>query len=176
MTKHCIRLGFLAVAAFSLIHGCSDGSLECLGSAVACEDRDVSSCNHGCRVQRGCLGDQAVTCDSLTDNPDLCLQTGCRYVGSCDGEPGCSSIANFDTCGATPGCMQVRRCFGGSYSCDSFDDSQCELYAQCTLGSHCRGSADSCGDLESASSCLEVPGCYSADTKPPVVAYSSPSL
>lgn len=176
MTKHCIRLVFIASAAFSLIHGCSDGSLECLGTAVACDDRDVGTCNHGCRVESGCLGSQPIRCDSLTDNPDLCLQTtGCRYVGSCDGDAGCSAIADFDTCGVTPGCVQVRRCFGGSLSCSSLEDSQCELYSQCTLGSRCVGSADSCGALESAAACLDVPGCYSADTKPPVVAYSSSS-
>jgi hypothetical protein len=177
MTKYCIRLAFLAAAAFSLIHGCSDGSLECLGNAVACGDRDVDTCNHGCEVESGCLGDSEITCDSLTNNPDLCLQTpGCRYVGSCDGGPGCNQIADFAQCGTTPGCTQVRRCFGGSISCDSLDDSQCELYSQCVLGSRCVGSADSCGNLESAGSCLDVPGCYSADTKPSVVGFSGAGL
>jgi len=54
-------------------------------------------------------------------------------------------------------------------SCDSFGDTQCELYAQCTLGTECRGSATKCSDLDSSSSCLDVPGCYPADTKPSVV-------
>ena len=174
MTKHAIRLVFLAAAALSLIHGYSDGSLECLGTAVACSDRDVNTCDHGCRLERGCLGEQPITCESLTDNYDLCLQTGCRYVGSCDGAAGCTQLT-FDVCGTTPGCVQVRRCFGGSVSCGSLDDSQCELYEQCVLGSRCTGSADSCGDLDSTSACLDVPGCYAADTKPAVVGYSSVS-
>jgi hypothetical protein len=175
MTKYCIRLVFFAAAALSLVHGCSDGSLECLGAAVACSDRDVNTCNHGCRVQTGCLGEQPVTCESLTDNPNLCLQTeGCRYVGSCDGEPECAAL-DFEACGNTAGCTQVRRCYGDGTRCGDLEESQCELYAQCTRGSRCVGSADSCGDLESAGACLDVPGCYSADTKPSVVGYARES-
>ena len=116
----------------------------------------------------GCVGDLPVTCESLIDNPDLCLQTGCRYVGSCDGADGCDKLP-YAQCGMTEGCMQVRRCIGDSVSCDSFGDTQCELYAQCTLGTECHGSATKCSDLDSSSSCLDVPGCYPADTKPSVV-------
>jgi hypothetical protein len=169
MTKTCLRLLFFAAAAWPLVHGCSDSSIECLGTPVACDHRDLGECNGGgCEVHAGCLG-ESVTCDSLTDRPNLCLQTGdCRYVGSCAGEAGCSQVA-FDVCADTPGCVQVRRCYGGSVTCGSLADSQCELYPQCQLGQECRGSATDCGDLDSRVSCLQAPGCFSADTEPSVV-------
>jgi hypothetical protein len=172
MTKYCFRLLFLAAAGLPLAHGCSDSSLECLGSAVACANRDASECNHGCQLRTGCVGDLIVSCESLADNPPLCLQIGCRYVGSCDGAEGCADL-KYDQCGMTVGCMQVRRCIGEGVRCDSLEDSQCELYSQCTLGSECLGSATKCSDLDSASACLDVPGCYAADTKPSVVASAS---
>jgi hypothetical protein len=172
MTKHCFRLLFLAAAGLPLAHGCSDSSLECLGSAVACSSRDLSECNHGCHVRSGCVGNTAITCESLTDKPDLCLQRGCRYVGSCDGAEGCGQL-KYDACGMTAGCMQVRRCIGDDVPCSDLEESQCELYSQCTRGSECIGSATDCSDLDSSSACLAVPGCYPADTKPSVVASSS---
>ena len=75
MTKTCLRLLFLAALAAPLAHGCSDSSLECLGQPVACENREISSCTHGCRVTSGCVGGE-ITCESLTDRPMLCVQTG----------------------------------------------------------------------------------------------------
>jgi len=174
MTKTCLRLFFLATAALTLAHGCSDDSIECLGSAVSCELRDPSECDHGCRLNQGCFGETPVTCESLTSDPTLCLQTGCRYVGSCEGAEGCPSL-RFDVCGITEGCQQVRRCDGDGITCDRLEDSQCELYAQCELGSRCEGSSTVCGDLDSSKECLEVPGCYPADTTPSVVASSGVS-
>jgi hypothetical protein len=169
MTKYCFRLFFLAAAGLPLAHGCSDSSLECLGSAVACDNRDANECNHGCQLRTGCVGDAVITCDSLTDNPNLCLQTGCRYVGSCDGADGCQDL-KYEECGMTQGCMQVRRCIGAGVRCGTLEESQCELYSQCTRGSECIGTATKCSDLDSSSACLDVPGCYPADTKPSVVA------
>ena len=175
MTKTCLRLFFLAAAALPLAHGCSDDSIECLGSAVSCDLRDASECDHGCRLNEGCFGDSPVTCDSLTDEPNLCLQTpGCRYVGTCEGAANCPPL-NFEVCAITEGCQQVRRCSGEGVTCDRLEDSQCELYAQCELGSRCEGSATSCGELDSSKSCLDVPGCYPADTTPSVVGSSGVS-
>jgi len=169
MTKICVRLLFLAATALPLAHGCGDGSLECLGTPVACENRELSSCRDGCSVYSGCLGG-TITCESLTDRPQLCLQTAdCRYVGTCEGREGCENISDFDACGETPGCVQVRRCFGGSVSCADLEDSQCELHPQCRLGEECRGTATECGDLVSSEECSSVPGCFPADTKPAVV-------
>jgi hypothetical protein len=170
MTKHCFRILFLALAALPLAQaGCGDGSVECLGTAVACSNRDASECKHGCELRSGCVGDVPVTCDSLTDNPNVCVQTkGCRYVGTCDGAANCKNL-KYDECGMTEGCMQVRRCIGDDFDCNRLEDSQCELYPQCKLGQQCVGSATSCGDLDSQNACIEVPGCYAADTKPSVV-------
>lgn len=169
MTKICVRLLFLAATALPLAHGCGDGSLECLGTPVACENRELSTCTDGCSVYSGCLGG-TITCESLTDRPQLCLQTAdCRYVGTCEGREGCENIADFDVCGETPGCVQVRRCFGGSVSCGDLENSQCELHPQCRLGDECRGTAVDCGDLASSDECSSVPGCFPADTKPAVV-------
>lgn len=170
MTKTCLRLFFLVAAALPLAHGCDDDSFECLGSAVACDLRDPSECDSGCRLNEGCFGDAPVTCESLTSSPNLCLQTpGCRYLGSCEGGEHCPGL-DFTTCGTTEGCMQVRRCGGEGVTCDRLENSQCELYAQCELGSRCEGKATSCGDLDTSKECLDVPGCYAADTTPPVVA------
>jgi hypothetical protein len=170
MTKYCFRFLFLALAGLPLAHGCSDSSIECLGTAVACSNRDTGECNHGCRLRTGCVGDLIVSCESLTDNPNLCLQTsGCRYVGSCDGAEGCRDL-DYAACPMMEGCMQVRRCIGDGVRCNSLDESQCELYSQCTLGNECLGSATQCDELDSSSACLDVPGCFTADTKPSVVA------
>jgi hypothetical protein len=167
MTK-IVRLLFLAAMALPLAHGCGDGSIECLGTPVACENRDIAACTDGCHVFSGCVGG-TITCESLTDRPQICLQTdGCRYLGSCDGREGCSAV-DFDTCAETPGCQQVRRCAGGSVACADLDDSQCELYPQCRLGEACQGTADSCHDLGSRSECSAVPGCFPDDTEPSVV-------
>lgn len=168
MIKLCLSVTLFALAALPLAHGCGDSSVECLGSAVACENREVSACDAGCRVQSGCLGD-AVACETLTDNPTLCLQTpGCRYVGSCEGAEGCSRL-EFEVCGQTEGCLQVRRCYGDGTRCEDLEDSLCELYPECALTQRCTGSAISCGDLDTESQCLSVPGCFPADTTPSVV-------
>jgi hypothetical protein len=168
MTKICVRLLFLAAIALPLAHGCSDGTLECLGTPVACENRELATCTDGCSVYSGCLG-STVTCESLTDRPQLCVQTGdCRFVGTCEGREGCAAVP-YDACAETPGCVQVRSCIGGSVSCGDLEDSQCELHPQCRLGDECRGSADGCGELSSSTECAAVPGCYPADTKPSVV-------
>jgi hypothetical protein len=168
MTKICLRLLFLAASAVPLAHGCSDSSLECLGSPVACENREVDQCTNGCRIFSGCVG-STVTCESLTDRPQLCVQTGdCRYVGSCEGRAGCENV-DYDTCGETPGCQQVARCIGGSVTCESLDESQCELHSQCRLGEQCQGDADDCTGIGSLSECSAVPGCFPADTRPTVV-------
>jgi len=168
MTKTCLRLLFLAALAAPLAHGCGDSSLECLGQPVACENREVGQCTNGCRVFSGCVGD-TVSCESLTDRPMLCIQTGsCRYVGSCQGRPGCENV-DYETCGETPGCEQVARCTGGSVTCSSLEESQCELHPQCRLGEACQGDADECRELTSGSACSSVPGCFPADTEPSVV-------
>jgi hypothetical protein len=168
MTKTCLRLLFLAAGVMSISHGCGGGSIECLGTPVACGDRDLAECNGGCRPYEGCLG-ESVSCESLNDNRTLCIQTGdCRYVGSCEGVEGCETTA-FEACATAPGCVQVRRCYGTGVTCANLDDSQCELYAQCELSEECRGSAAPCGDLDSNASCLDAPGCFPADVTPPVV-------
>ena len=168
MTKYCLRLLFLAAAALPLAHGCSDSSIECLGTPVACGNREIGQCTDGCRVFEGCVGD-VVTCESLTDRPEICIQTeGCRYLGTCEGREGCENVG-FDECGETPGCVQVRRCDGRDFSCPDLEASQCELYPQCRLGTECQGTATSCGDLGSVDECSSVPGCFSADTDPAIL-------
>jgi hypothetical protein len=168
MTKTCLRLLFLAALAAPLAHGCGDSSFECLGQPVACENREIAQCTHGCSVFEGCVGG-AVTCESLTDRPELCVQTGpCRYVGSCQGRAGCENV-DYQECGETPGCEQVARCTGGSVSCGSLEDSQCELHPQCRLGEACQGDADSCDEVRSSGACASVPGCFPADTEPSVI-------
>ncbi len=168
MTKICLRFLFLAAAAVPFAHACGDSSFECLGTPVACESREIAECTEGCSVLTGCVGTE-VTCESLTDRPMLCVQTGgCRYLGSCTGRAGCENV-DYETCGETPGCVQVERCAGDSIACSDLEDSQCELHAQCRLGEECTGSAHACGDIESSSECSAVPGCFPADTKPPIV-------
>jgi len=167
MIKTCLRLLFLGAIALPFAHGCSDSPVVCLGTSVACANRDLSECNAGCQVAQGCFGDD-VTCDSLTDDPMLCLQTGCRYIGTCEGEAGCATLS-FETCGTTAGCVQVRRCYGSNVRCASLEESQCELYPECALGSRCQGSAASCDEVSTTSACLDVPGCFPADTTPSVV-------
>jgi len=172
MSKHRTLAPFVvllaAAAGLPLAHGCSDGSVECLGSAVSCDNRDLSECTEGCRVREGCVG-TTVDCASLTDEPSLCVQTaGCRYLGSCDGVEGCEDVG-YDECADTPGCVQVRRCGGSGVRCSALEDSLCELYPQCTRGSECTGSATACADLDSTSACYSVPGCVPADTTPSVV-------
>lgn len=167
MTKTCLRLLLLAAGATSITHGCGDGSIECLGTPVACENRNLAECSGGCGVYEGCLGG-VVSCESLTDNRELCIQTGdCRYVGSCEGVEGCDSTP-FEACATAPGCVQVRRCYGTDVTCANLDTDQCELYAQCELGEECRGSAAACGDLESNAACLDAPGCFPANVTPSV--------
>jgi hypothetical protein len=170
MKKICLSLLFLAAAAVPLIHGCSDSTFECLGTPVVCENREINQCNNGCRVFSGCIGADSITCESLSDRPMLCIQTGnCRYVGSCEGRAGCENV-EYTACGETPGCTQVPRCSGSSVvACSSLEESQCELHPQCRLGEQCQGSADSCGGIGSDSECSATPGCFSADTKPSVV-------
>ena len=56
MTKTCLRLTFLAALAVPLAHGCGDSSLECLGTPVRCENREIAQCTQGCRVFSGCVG------------------------------------------------------------------------------------------------------------------------
>jgi hypothetical protein len=168
MTKICLRLSFLAALAMPLAHGCGDSSLECLGTPVACENRELAQCTDGCSVRSGCVGTE-VTCDSLTDRPMLCVQTGgCRYLGSCTGRAGCENV-EYEACGETPGCNQVARCAGEGVSCTDLESSQCELHPQCRLGEECSGSADACDELGSSSECSSVPGCFPADTSPSVV-------
>jgi hypothetical protein len=168
MTKNCLRLLFLGALALPLAYSCGDSPLECLGAAVACGDRDLVDCNAGCELSEGCFGND-ITCDSLTSNPTLCLQTnGCRYVGTCEGPAGCEE-RSYSDCVNGPGCLQVERCYGGSVSCNSLEDSQCELYAECALSQRCQGSATTCNELDSTSACIDVPGCYPADTTPSVV-------
>jgi hypothetical protein len=169
MKKTCLRLLFMAAAAVPLAHGCSDSSFECLGTPVACEYREVNQCSNGCRVFSGCVGAEPISCDSLTDRPTLCVQTGdCQYVGSCIGRDGCENV-DYEACGGTPGCQLVPRCAGGSVTCASLEDSQCELHPQCRLGEQCRGGADDCGGIGSSAECSAAPGCFPADTKPAVV-------
>ena len=168
MTKTYLGLLFLAALAVPLAHGCGDSSFECLGQPVACENREISQCTNGCRVFSGCSGD-TVTCESLTDRPMLCVQTGdCRYVGSCQGRPGCENV-DYDACAETPGCEQVARCTGSSVTCESLEDSQCELHPQCRLGETCQGEADSCAEVKSSGACTAVPGCFPADTDPAIL-------
>lgn len=168
MTKTLLSLLFVAAAAAPLVHGCGDSSVECLGTPVACENRELDDCNGGCRVFEGCLGG-TITCESLTDVPNICFQTpGCRYVGSCEGAEGCADL-DFDDCGSTPGCVEVRRCYGGSLTCASLERDLCELYPECRLGEECGGAAFPCNDLSSTAQCLDVPGCFPADTEPSVV-------
>ena len=159
---------FCAALGVPLAHGCGDSSIECLGTPVPCSNRDLAECNAGCRVREGCIGG-TVDCESLTDEPTLCVQTaGCRYLGSCTGAEGCSGLM-YEVCAMTPGCVQVRRCGGAGVRCNQLEDSQCELYPQCALGEECLGSATACGDLGSTAACYDVPGCYPADTTPAVV-------
>ena len=168
MTKTCLRLLFLAALAAPLAHGCGDSALECLGQPVACESREIAQCTNGCHVFSGCVGD-TVTCESLTDRPMLCVQTGdCRYLGSCQGRAGCENVSYAD-CAETPGCEQVARCAGGSVECSSLDEDQCNLYDQCRFGEQCQGDADDCDSLDSTGACSAVPGCFPADTQPSVV-------
>jgi hypothetical protein len=168
MTKICLRLSFLAALAVPLAHGCGDSSLECLGTPVACENREIAQCTDGCEVVSGCVGGE-ITCDSLTDRPQLCVQTAdCRYLGSCTGRAGCENVG-YDDCALTPGCTQVTRCAGSGVSCEDLEDSQCELHPQCRLGDECRGSADDCSELGSSAACSSVPGCFPADTRPAIV-------
>jgi hypothetical protein len=136
---------------------------------VACENRDVAQCIEGCRVREGCFGG-SVSCDTLTNRAEVCVQAvGCRYLGTCEGAEGCSGLDFDEECPFTAGCVQVRRCDGEGFTCESLEDSQCELYSQCELGSHCVGNARSCSDVGSTSSCLDVPGCIPADTAPTVL-------
>lgn len=170
MTRICLRILFWAGVALPLAHGCDDSEVACLGTAVACENREPSECNLGCELYEGCHGDP-IQCDSLTRDPDLCLQLGCRYVGTCEGLAGCEGI-EFELCGTTRGCTQVRRCYPGEFEafrCEDLEDSQCELYSQCTLGSRCTGSAVPCEDLPSTAACIDAPGCLPADTTPSVI-------
>jgi hypothetical protein len=157
-----------ASSALLSAHGCSDSSVECLGTAVACENRDLGECVAGCRVREGCIGN-TVDCASLTDEPNLCVQTaGCRYLGSCDGADGCEDLS-YDECPGTAGCVQVRRCGGAGVRCSELEDSLCELYPQCARGSECIGTPTACEDLGSTGACYSVPGCVPADTTPAVV-------
>jgi len=157
-----------AAVGLPLAHGCGDSSVECLGAPVPCENRDLGECNAGCRIREGCTGG-TVDCASLTDEPNLCVQTaGCRYLGSCDGAEGCDAL-DYDECADVAGCVQVRRCGGSGVRCAALEDSLCELYPQCDRGSECTGSAKACGDLDSTSACYSVPGCLPADTTPAVV-------
>lgn len=168
MTKTCLSLLFLAALAAPLAHGCGDSSLECLGQPLACENREIGQCGQGCRVFSGCVGG-TIECESLTDRPALCVQTGdCRYVGSCQGRKGCENV-DYEECDATPGCQQVARCTNGSVTCASLEDSQCELHPQCRLGQECRGEADACAELQSSGECSAVPGCFPADTDPVIL-------
>jgi hypothetical protein len=168
MTKICLRFLFLAAALLPLAHGCGDSSVECLGTPVACENREIATCKDGCHVVSGCVGG-SVSCESLTDRAEICIQTeGCRYLGSCAGREGCAAV-DFETCAETPGCQQVRRCAGGTVSCADLEDSQCELFPQCRLGDECQGTADPCHDLASSQECSSVPGCFADDTEPSVV-------
>jgi hypothetical protein len=170
----CLRLSLLAAAAVSLVHGCSDSSFLCLGTPVACENREIDQCRSGCRVFSGCLGTEPVTCESLTDRPMVCVQTGeCEYLGSCTGRAGCENV-EYEACGETPGCQQVARCgvrgdAAPFVTCDSLEESQCELHPQCRLGQQCEGEPDDCGSLDSGSQCSATPGCFPADTQPSVV-------
>lgn len=165
MTKICAPLFLFASLALPLAHGCGDSSLACLGTPVACANREVASCNGGCSVVSGCLGG-SVSCESLTDRPELCAQTpGCTYLGSCAGRAGCENVG-FEECAETPGCQQVRRCGGGDVGCEGLEDDQCELYPECRLGDECRGTADACEDLGSSAECSAAPGCFPADTRP----------
>lgn len=168
-SRHRFVLGLLPIGVLlALAHGCGDSSFECLGTPVACSNRDIADCNAGCRVFEGCVGGR-VDCASLTDEPELCVQTaGCMYLGSCDGRAGCSNL-DYDTCGTTSGCVQVRRCGGAGVACSNLEDDLCELYPQCARGQECRGSALACGELESSAACNDVPGCLPADTEPAVV-------
>jgi hypothetical protein len=172
MSKHRLFTTFVvlvaAASALPLAHGCSDGSVECLGTAVACDSREISDCTAGCSVREGCVG-STVDCASLTDEPNLCVQTaGCRYLGSCDGAEGCEELG-YEQCARVPGCVQVRRCGGSGVRCSDLEDSLCELYPQCSRGSECVGSARPCEDLGSTTECYSVPGCVPADTTPAVV-------
>lgn len=172
MSKYRLFSPFIVLAAVSsalpLAHGCSDSSVECLGMAVACGNREISECTAGCSVREGCIG-STVDCASLTDEPNLCVQTaGCRYLGSCDGAEGCEDLG-YEQCPTVAGCVQVRRCGGSGVRCSDLEDSLCELYPQCARGSECTGSARPCEELGSATECYSVPGCVLADTTPAVV-------
>jgi hypothetical protein len=168
MTKIYVCLSLLAALAVPLANGCGENSLECLGTPVACENREIGQCTDGCSVFSGCVGGE-ITCESLTDRPTLCVQTGtCRYLGSCTGRAGCENV-DYEACGETPGCVQVARCSGDTVECGDMEDSQCELHPQCRLGQECRGNADSCGELGSSSECSAVPGCFPADTEAAII-------
>ena len=84
MRKTCLKVLFLASLMLPLAHACSDSPLVCLGTPVPCANRDLQECNAGCELRNGCYGDP-ITCESLTSQPTLCVQTpGCSYVGSCE--------------------------------------------------------------------------------------------
>src|SRR5688572_23766287 len=108
MKKPRVRFSFLLAllpaVLVPLSHGCGDSSVECLGTPVACSNRDIAECNAGCSRFEGCLGGR-VDCASLTDEPMLCAQTvGCQYLGSCDGPPGCSENS-YQECPTAEGCV-----------------------------------------------------------------------
>lgn len=159
----------LLVSLLLLISGCADGSEQCLGSAVSCEERAPAQCTDGCAPVDGCHGG-AVSCESLTDDGlTLCNQTsGCRWVGQCDGVAGCGD-RDYETCEDQVGCTKVRRCFGDGTTCEGTERTQCELYPQCTLGASCLGEALQCEDLGSTAQCNSVPGCFAADTSPAIL-------
>lgn len=163
------RLIFWGALSVPLVHGCGASDVQCLGTPVACANRDATQCISGCSIREGCFGGP-VSCETLTDRAELCIQTeGCQFLGSCEGEPGCAALGFSDECEATPGCNIVRVCAGAGLDCSGLEDSQCELYAQCELGIECVGTPRSCGDVGSVEQCVAVPGCSPADTRPSVL-------
>lgn len=169
MTKTTASVAFLFAALLLQVSGCADGTEQCLGSALSCENRAPAQCTDGCGMVEDCLGGP-VTCDSLTDDGlQLCNQTpGCTWVGQCGGASGCGD-RSYDSCEEQEGCIKVRRCYGEGTTCEGTESSQCELYPQCALGSVCSGEALECEDLGSTSQCNSVPGCYAADTTPAIL-------
>jgi len=154
-----------AAAVILSAYSCSDGAPQCLGDAVACENRSAEECaGGGCSIREGCLGGE-LTCDSV-EGLTLCNQTpGCRWVGQCDGSDACRALS-YNECGNAPGCVQVRRCYGDGTRCEDLEASLCELYPQCENRSSCTGNATDCIELEADGQCSGTPGCFIADTTP----------
>ncbi len=132
-------------AADARVDAAPDGGGRCVGTCLACGQRDQGTCGQGdgCSwTDPGCTG-QCTGCDAFTQADPCNHQQGCHWWedwacrGTC--RP-CGDYHDATLCAGQDGCTwQEASCSGSPTQCDELSVSQCTQQPGCQVSGGCIG-------------------------------------